>query len=99
MVPCASCVTDTAVSLPVVFPTWPACGGRTTYLAGFERGTHSWNYTSGRTDDPAALLAGLAAGTVFLDEFDRTDSDKVRAPTYAAALLVAREPPVAEGGR
>ncbi|HYH65370.1 MAG TPA: hypothetical protein VD866_11800 [Urbifossiella sp.] len=39
--------------------------------------------------DPAALLAGLLAGTVTLDDFDRTDADQVSTVAYAAALLIA----------
>lgn len=40
--------------------------------------------------DPAALLAGLAAGTVRMADFDRADYDQVNAVAYAAALLIAR---------
>lgn len=40
--------------------------------------------------DPEALLAGLAAGTVRLEDLDRTDADQVSAVADAAALLIAR---------
>lgn len=40
--------------------------------------------------DPEVLLAGLLAGTVTLDDYDRTDADQVSALAYAAALLIAR---------
>ncbi|QDU21277.1 hypothetical protein [Urbifossiella limnaea] len=39
--------------------------------------------------DPAALLAGLAAGTVSMADFDRADADQLNAVAYAAALLIA----------
>jgi hypothetical protein len=45
---------------------------------------------AGVPTNPEALLAGLLAGTVSLDDYDCTDADQVSALTYAAALLIAR---------
>lgn len=40
--------------------------------------------------DPLLLLEGLLAGTVALDDYDRTDADQVSALAYATALLITR---------
>lgn len=47
---------------------------------------------AGIPTDPAALLAGLAAGTVTMADFDRTDPGQVSALAYAAALAISRLP-------
>ncbi|HEX4611627.1 MAG TPA: hypothetical protein VH092_25755 [Urbifossiella sp.] len=47
---------------------------------------------AGIPTDPAVLLAGLLAGRVRLDDFDRTDADQVSALATAAAILLARYP-------
>lgn len=45
---------------------------------------------AGVPTDPAAMLAGLLAGAVSLDEFDRADADQVSALVVTAATLRSR---------
>ncbi|HEX4610916.1 MAG TPA: hypothetical protein VH092_22185 [Urbifossiella sp.] len=48
--------------------------------------------SAGIPTDPAVLLAGLLAGRVRLDAFDRTDADQVSALATAAATPPSRYP-------
>jgi hypothetical protein len=52
---------------------------------------------AGVPTDPEVLLATLLAGTVSLDDYDRTDADQVSALIYAAALLAAATGPARRG--